>query len=101
MEACFVKAVKEKVEEFNASRGRRKELAPVFVDDIPWPSMKYGIRWTPDEETPGIIEKMAKATVRTMLKLKTRPAKVAVGILQHRIAGTERYEYLFRFKIPN
>lgn len=95
----FTEVVKDKIREFNETRGRRKVLDPTFVDDLPLPNRKYGrVFCTEDGELPdsGVIDKMAGATVRTMLRLKPRPFTVMVGMFRHKEFG----EYLFRFKVP-
>ena len=101
----FVEAVKGQIKHFNETKGRRKELIPDFVDDIPLPNRKFGRMMNlSDMETPDIISRviprMAGATVRTMLRLKSRPSILTVGMFKHRVVGVETGKYLFRFKIP-
>jgi len=97
----FVEAVKERIQSFNKTRGRRKELSPEFVVNIPLPNRKYGriVQWS-DSPMPDIthrlIPHMAEVTVRTMLRLRSRPHILTVGMFENKANG----EYLIRFKIP-
>lgn len=101
MNDLFLEAVKERIKHFNETRGRRKELAPDIVDDIPLPNRKYGriVCWgtspMPDIKHR-LIPQMAEVTVRTMLRLRPRPSIITVGMCEDRRNG----DYLFRFKIP-
>ncbi|MBA7653138.1 hypothetical protein ES703_60981 [subsurface metagenome] len=106
MNDVFVGAVKERIQNFNKTRRRRKELNPDIVDDIPLPNRKYGLTInlgdvSMSDITDMVIPRMAGATVRTMLRLKTRPHIITVGMFKHRAVGVETGEYLFRFKIPH
>jgi len=101
----FVDAVKAEIQNFNETKGRRKELAPDIVDGIPLPNRKYGRILEIGEDAPPdlvpdllseAINKMAKATVRTLLRLNPRPHIMSIGMFENRQNG----KYLFRFKIP-
>ncbi len=98
MADIFVDAVKERIRHFNETRGRRKELNPDIVDDISIPNRKYGriLKHGEGPTCPEVINRMAKATVRTLLNLRPRPHIMTVGMFE----DTRNGDYLFRFKIP-
>lgn len=101
MNDLFLGAVKEKIQHFNETRGRRKELTLDIVDDIPLPNRRFGriVSWG-DSPMPDIehrlIPQMAEITVRTLLQLKPRPHKIALAMFERKQKG----KYLFRFKLP-
>lgn len=98
VEGVFVEAVKEKIYGFNETRGRRKELAPDIVETIYPPYRKFGriLDCGEAEISETIIDKMAGATVRTLLLRKPRPSAIAVDVLH----SSEGKGYLFRLKVP-
>ena len=102
MTVSFVDAVKTEIENFNKKRGRRKELNPVIVENMPPPYRKFGrIVVCGDREPSGVlydaIPRMANATVRTLLKFKPRPQIVDVNVFEQ---GEDAIRYLFRIKLP-
>lgn len=103
---CFLlDSVREDIEEFNATRGRRKRLGPAFVK---WSEMfgvwrKYG-KILPIEDwlspdTQDIVKRMAHAVVRTMLRRRPRPERVHLDIVWVDIKGGGQ-KLLCRLMIP-
>lgn len=95
-------AINEKIREFNKTKGRRKELAPEFLEGMPLPYQKYGriLTGLTGGEEGGVlvdaISKMAGAAVRTMLLRKPRPRKAVAHAWQR--SGDS--DYMFRLVLP-
>ena len=98
----FEDAVKKKIKEFNETRGRRKELNPKIVRSniLHGSYKKYGriLRLVANDfsDIPQeVIDKMASAAVKTMLKRRPRPSVVDVALFLKQPG-----DFLFRIKIP-
>lgn len=97
----FMDAVKDKIFDFNKTRGRRKELTPCIVDYLPHPRKRWvrlidiSTEAPPDILTEA-IDRMAGAAVRTLLNRKPRPELICVVMLVNRAKG----QYLFSLRIP-
>lgn len=90
IDTIFLEAVKENINNFNKTRGKRKELSPKFVDRIPGRGKKFGrildmSLYTEDDEIQRlyseVVPKIAKMVIRTLLTRKPRPGEMVVGIL--------------------
>ena len=109
-EGQFKEAVLRHIGIFNSERGRRKELAPEMVDSVPKPFHKFGrILEMGDgsaecgEEEEMIaegIDRMAKSTIRTLLRRKPRPAQMALNVLRDWNNVFHPDKYLFRLMLP-
>lgn len=98
MNTLFVDEVKEGIKRFNETRGSRKELSPNFVETISHPYNNFGLVVDCKEHIlSDVIPRMAGATVRTLLKQKSRPQMITVAMLRRKNPS----EYLFRLQIEN
>ena len=110
MEDLFKEAVNRHIGIFNSERGRRKELNPQLVGTLPGPYRNFGrilemgdgpAECGEEEEMLAEgIDKMAKSTIRALLRRKPRPRKMALTVLQRREEGIKQGKFLFRLRLP-
>ncbi len=102
IESQFKEAVKRHIGLFNAERGRRKELAPQLVVRGPGLWQRYGRVIAFGEDRPlamDAIDRMAKATIRTLLRRNPRPIKMALDVFQEWNNEFHPGRYLFRLML--
>ncbi len=84
----YREAVNVEIENFNRTRGRRKELTPLVVDTstVKYPYQKFGRIFeagdAPQNVILEVLPRMAQWTVNSLLHRKPRPLKISLDILQ-------------------